>query len=281
MTQRLSSALSDYEARDGSLQAVRVFDSQPASDKVLILLHGVTEPGKYLVPMAEFIANEGLANVVVPDLRGYGDNPARRGDIDYIGQFDDDLEDLVALIRKRRPDAKIIMGGHSLGGGTVLRQAIKPVAKEIYSFLLLSPALNNGSPVFRKGNTNESITNVPRIVLLMLLNSVGIRRWNGAIVYRRMTPKEQLHGTESLNLSFRLMLSRVPGNNIGDYISRLTANSFILVGSEDEVFVPEAYQPIFAKHSKLGIHILQGHNHDQIIQTEQALATIGQWMKEL
>ncbi len=37
------------------------------------------------------------AHVLVLDLRGHGAQPGRRGDVEYIGQFGDDLADLIAL----------------------------------------------------------------------------------------------------------------------------------------------------------------------------------------
>jgi non-heme chloroperoxidase len=43
-------------------------------------------------PLAKTLQAEGVT-VYAPDLRGHGSS-GRRGDIDYIGQLDDDLVDL-------------------------------------------------------------------------------------------------------------------------------------------------------------------------------------------
>jgi alpha-beta hydrolase superfamily lysophospholipase len=87
----------------------------------MIILHGISEDSKYLSPLAEFVSSNRLANVYTPDLRGYGENPIRRGDVDYIGQIEDDLADLIVWIKSHNPGVnRIIMAGHSAGGGTVM-----------------------------------------------------------------------------------------------------------------------------------------------------------------
>jgi hypothetical protein len=44
-------------------------------------------------------------NLLAPDLRGHGPLAAHRGDIDYIGQFEDDIADLIDLYA--RPGQKL------------------------------------------------------------------------------------------------------------------------------------------------------------------------------
>lgn len=38
--------------------------------------------------------------VAVPDLRGHGVSPERRGDVDHIGQLEEDLADLIDQLRQ-------------------------------------------------------------------------------------------------------------------------------------------------------------------------------------
>ncbi len=107
--------LKTFAARDGQLLSYRYYAAQ--SDKVLILLHGACWHSQYFLPLAEFISSEGLAKVYTPNLRGHGQAPKRRGDVDYVGQLEDDLADLISMIREDNPHAMLIVGGHSSGAG--------------------------------------------------------------------------------------------------------------------------------------------------------------------
>ncbi|OPH61393.1 hypothetical protein BC351_15805 [Paenibacillus ferrarius] len=269
-----------YTARDGAQLPYRFFEGP--SDVVLIFLHGITEPSLYLREFGQYVSRLGLATAYLPDLRGYGNRPIRRGDIDYIGQLDDDLEDLFFFVQKHHPGARIIVGGHSAGGATALRQTIRPIHKDIFAYLLISPALSPNAPLDRKGGSgNESKVSIPRYVLLMLLNALGIHRFNHIIVYRRLTPIEQLHGTESCNLSYRLALSRMVGNHYANYLSQLTQPTFVMIGSDDEVFDASAYKPLYEKFCKAEVRIVDNQNHDSIVKTEHALSIIGNWLRLL
>ena len=90
--------LQHYTARDGTPLTYRHYPGK--SDKVLILLHGSGWHSQYFLPLAGFIASQGIAQVYTPDLRGHGPSPLKRGDVDYIGQLEDDLAGLIAVIKK-------------------------------------------------------------------------------------------------------------------------------------------------------------------------------------
>jgi alpha-beta hydrolase superfamily lysophospholipase len=89
--------------------------------------------------------------VLVPDLRGHGPNPVRRGDIDYIGQLEDDLADLIAAHNiTGRP---VYMVGHSSGGGLVVRFAGGPHGALLNKAVLM-PALYHKCCTLKGGNGN-------------------------------------------------------------------------------------------------------------------------------
>lgn len=62
------------------------------------------------------------AEVFAIDLRGHGKSDGKDGDVDYINQYADDLADIVSAIRKQKPKGKIIIAGHSMGGGVALNR---------------------------------------------------------------------------------------------------------------------------------------------------------------
>ena len=101
--------------RDQSKLEYRFYDSE--SENILILLHGSGWHGQYFHVMAQAISQAGIAKVYTPNLRGHGIAPQKRGDVNYIGQLEDDLVDFLAFARRHNPHAeKVVLGGHSSGG---------------------------------------------------------------------------------------------------------------------------------------------------------------------
>ena len=106
-----------FVARDGTAMNVRV---REGSGPLVVIIHGSGGHGAAYDWLAAELAKTG-AGVLLPDLRGHYGTDGPRGDVRYIGQFEDDLADLVAGYR--RPGQKLVMVGHSSGGGLVIRFA--------------------------------------------------------------------------------------------------------------------------------------------------------------
>lgn len=281
MYERLLPAIQTYEARDGRSLCYRHYRAD--SDKLIILLHGISEDGQYLHPLADFIAKRQLAQVVVPDLRGYGLHPIRRGDVEYAGQHDHDLEDLANALEKREPQAsKLILAGHSGGGGNVLRLADKPIAQQISAYLLLAPAIHPNAPINYENNPASTIhLNMPRLVFLTIMNKLGIRWFNRLHVMHNDKPPARRHGRETLDLSYRLLLSRVPSGKYERSLKAMTQPTLVLVGEKEEVFIPGQYAPMFAEHNDAKVKMILDADHDGILSSEGAFREVEQWLREL
>ena len=130
-------ALEPYRARDGTDLSLRRYPSDPGADTVLVLLHGSGWHGQAMHALAGAVSAAGAAHVVVPDLRGHGVAPERRGDVDHVRQLEEDLADLIAIERARRPGARMVVGGHSSGGGLAVRFAGGPYGALADGFVLL------------------------------------------------------------------------------------------------------------------------------------------------
>ena len=131
--------LQPYTVRDKATLYYRSYESKTDTNKVLILLHGSAWHGMQFHQLARFVSDNGLAHVITPDLRGHGFQPERRGDVDYIGQLEDDLADLISILKKQYPNASFILGGHSSGGGLVIRFAGSRYGSKIDAYVLLAP----------------------------------------------------------------------------------------------------------------------------------------------
>ncbi|OPH61426.1 hypothetical protein BC351_15790 [Paenibacillus ferrarius] len=276
-------ALSKYKARDGNELEYRYYPAKDSPDKpVFILLHGISTDGKYLHSLANRITQKGMAHVYVPNLRGYGEQPRRRGDIDYIGQLEDDLSDLIRFIHMDHPSMPIALGGHSAGGGTALRLLSGKYGSLIDACLLLSPALSTSSLIHKKGKATKLVSlSLPRLIGLMMLNKIGVETLNGLPVMIINKQGETLDRTETLSLSYRLLTSRMPPLRYESSMQALPGTSLVLVGERDEEFAAGSCFPLFPLHTDADVEVLPGLTHDGMLISEETFRRIEAWWNKL
>src|SRR5580700_5354017 len=179
-------AIQTYPARDGAKLGYRVYEGSGA--QAVVLIHGSSDDGAGLHPLAKALRDAG-ASVYVPVLRGHG-HFGRSGDIDYIGQLEDDLADFVAVLRPLHPNASFSLIGFSSGGGFVLRVIASPGEKLFDRFIMISPALPQNAPTIRPDTGGWVSVAKPRIIALAILNRLGIDWFNGLpIVAFATSPK--------------------------------------------------------------------------------------------
>ena len=94
--------LSHYAARDGTQLAYRRYAPAggAAARGSVVLVHGSSANSQSVHPLAQSLAGAGFA-VYALDIRGHGDS-GPHGDIAYIGQLDDDLQDFMGGVRPPR-----------------------------------------------------------------------------------------------------------------------------------------------------------------------------------
>ncbi len=270
--------LQNYNARDNTLLAYRHYPAE--SNKVLILLHGSGWHSQYFLPLAGFIASQGIAQVYTPDLRGHGRSPQRRGDVDYIGQLEDDLADLIAEVKKDNPNSMLIVGGHSSGGGLAIRFAGSRYGQQADAYLLLAPWLQYNAPTRRPETGRWARPNTFRIIGLSMLNNVGIRFFNDLSVIEFNIPEEARDGTETLSYSYRLNKSYAPRNYKKD-LSAITQTLLVVIGTADKVFFADKYEPVISQYTDVQIKLLQGVTHMGVVNGNEVRPVIGEWLTGL
>ena len=165
--------ISYMTARDGTQIAYRFYSGLP--NKVAVLVHGSSASSLAMHSLGKSLNKNGVT-VYSLDVRGHGDS-GRRGDISYVGQLEDDLSDLVSLIRTNYPDAPITLVGHSAGGGFALRVAGSPISKLFSQYILLSPQLNINSPTVRPAMNEWANASGPRLIGITILNQFGVHHF--------------------------------------------------------------------------------------------------------
>jgi len=270
--------LRTFPARDGAQLAYRHYPAQ--SDKVIVLLHGSGWHSQYFLPLAEFISSEGLAQVYTPDLRGHGSTPERRGDVDYIGQLADDLADFISMTRRDNPKVMLIVGGHSSGGGLAIRFAGSKYGRQADAYMLLSPYLQYNAPTIRPNSGGWARPYTRRIIGLILLNSVGIRWFNGLTVIDFNMPKEARNGTETLSYTYRLNTSYAPRDYKKD-LRAITQPLLVVVGSADEAFIADQFEPVISQFTKVRVKLLSGVTHMGVVVSPKVRPVVKEWLQGL
>ena len=230
-----------------------------ASEKrpLAVFVHGSGWHGGQWDALAGRVATDGLADVLVPDLRGHGAEPERRGDVDYIGQLEDDLAELIE--GKVKADQKVVMIGHSSGGGLVVRFAGGAHGDVLDHAVLLAPFLKHDAPTTRPNSGGWAHVMTRRIIGLSILNTFKISLLNGLEIIQFRFPDAVLDGPRgheaTRSYSYRLNTSYAPRR---DYLSDVAAlpGFDLIVGTKDEAFVAEQYEVVMSGATDKGNYVL-------------------------
>src|SRR6202047_2548147 len=166
-------SLERFSARDGTVLAYRHYPARgPASGRIAILVHGSSGSSPAVHALADALAARGV-ETYAPDIRGHGGS-GTRGDIAYLGQLENDLEDLVAVVRKTSPNKPLTLLGHSAGGGFALRVASSPIQNLFARTVLLAPYLGYDAPTNRPDSGGWASADKPRIFAFFALRRFAV-----------------------------------------------------------------------------------------------------------
>jgi non-heme chloroperoxidase len=228
-----------YTAREGSKLVYRAYFAQHAK-QIVVLVHGSSGSSLSMVPLAEYLQKQGVT-VYSPDIRGHG-NSGRKGDIDYIGQLENDMEDFVNQVLKQH-EATLV--GFSLGGGFVLRFAASTRQKLFSRYVLLSPYIGYNSPTVKPKSGGWAGVSYSRIVGILLLGSIGQKVFGHLpVITYAIDPRTAQYQTAQY--SFRLLRNFSPDFNYRSDIASVKQPLTVLVGEKDELHHADAFQPLFA-----------------------------------
>lgn len=273
-----AAARGHYRARDGARLPVRHYPAD--SDTALLLVHGSGSHGRYLAPLARRIAEAGAARVYTPDLRGHGLEPARRGDCDYVDQLQDDLADLLEHARAERAGTRVVVGGHSSGGGLAVRFAGSAYREQASGYLLLAPFLGHDAPTTRVDAGGWARPRVPVIVGLSVLNALGITALNGVTAITFQMPDAVRDGTETLAYSYRLNTGYAPRDFRRD-LAGLERPVLALIGADDEAFLPEQLAPALRPLVPATVEVLDGVGHLDLPAAAATAERVIRWLEAL
>lgn len=272
-----------YIARDGEKLTFRLYGDPETSERTIILLHGSGWHGMQFHPMARHLAANAASLVAVPDLRGHGTHPPRRGDVDHIGQLEEDVADLIEHLSTITSENPLILGGHSSGGGLVVRFAGGTYKDRADGFILLAPFLKYDAPTTRPNSGGWAYPATRRIIGLTMLNAIGIRALNQLPVIAFAMPASVLEGpygdTVTAEYSYRLNTSFAPRMDYEKDLAAMRQPFLLVAGTADEAFHASLYQPVISKWTGSGTYELVSEaTHIDILTDPRAIDIVADWI---
>ncbi|WP_051254603.1 alpha/beta hydrolase [Halobacillus kuroshimensis] len=254
-----------YTARDFSTLSYMSSHQSDHCEEALIIIHGITAELTEQKKFASACRRD--ADVFLPVLRGY-DHKNKRGDLDYIGQYDDDLFDFIHYIKKKGYK-RITLMGHSMGCANLLRLIKKnPAIGDAYIFT--APFFHPAVPVYKneasdpsgEGDDVEYTVYTKKVMVLMTLYKMNVHRFEKASAAEI---PDEFASTGRLSLSFRLLVSRFPEKVTSALLKGVQAPVTIAVGSEDEVIEAEKLKKWAEDIWDRPVDILPGADHNDIL----------------
>jgi non-heme chloroperoxidase len=265
-------------ARDGSEIFYRYLPGK--SNVIIVLIHGSGTEGRYLLPLAEKLNSLLNISVVLPDLRGHGKSALKnRGDTDYLGQLEHDLEDLKKDITSNYSNSKVILGGHSSGGGLVVKYGGSDL-QEFDGYILLAPYLGYNAPTVRPNSGGWVQVAQARYAGLAMLNKVGIKILNYLPVLFFNRPEAIDDELQAEIYSYRMNESFSPQS----YATDLKENDkpiLALVGENDEAFYADKFEQVFSENaSHTELKLVQNAKHLDLPNLQESVDIMVVWLEK-
>jgi pimeloyl-ACP methyl ester carboxylesterase len=264
-----------FVMRDGKRLFARVFG--PPADTTVVLVHGFGVNSSAYQNGASLWKQASGARIIALDLRGHGQSEGKQGRTDYVGQYEDDLSDVIGSLRKEGP-GRIILAGHSMGGGVVLSYALKADAAPVDAYLLISPLLGFNAPTAPSaGGAAPVSTNLyvrtPRLIGVLMFSSARIHAFDDL-------PIMYLNQTSKMTYGITAISSMGPR----DYRTAFAAIKvplLLVAGSKDEVFRAAAYAGVVKQYSHGRSVLVDGATHAGVLSDPTAVGEIKSWIESL
>jgi alpha-beta hydrolase superfamily lysophospholipase len=259
-----------FQARDGTFLAYRHYPPRAATvGGVVVLVHGSSGSSVSIHGLADALAAHGV-ETYAPDIRGHGAS-GTRGDIAYLGQLEDDLADLVAIVRKSTPTAPLTLLGHSSGGGFALRIAGSPIQNLFVRTVLLSPYLGYDAQSSRADAGGWASPDIPRFIGLSILRRLGIVCCDSLPTIAFAVPPN----SENIlvpTYSDRLMRNFGTTRNYREDLAAAGKPVVLFAGAADELMVADKYGDAVGQRAT--VRLIDGVDHMGIVSDPAALSAI-------
>ncbi|WP_440959224.1 alpha/beta hydrolase [Oceanicaulis sp. LC35] len=272
-------------ARDGVELDLRVYG--PQGDTQIVFLHGVNSNASQLNHAAGLLQAATGAQVITPDARGHGASGGEPYRVDHIGQYEEDVADILAALRAEAPEGRVFLAGHSMGGGVVLRSVMLGDRPDVDGYVLFAPNFGDGPtrhapreeedrPRDRDAANGWIVFDSKAFIGVLMYNMLGITAANDTPVLYFNDPQG------GADYSYAAVMSAQPTvpRDAPKALSELDAPLLVMIGSHDEVFNAGAYPDFVAEHAGAESDVVIVHelNHNRLINDPLVMARAADWI---
>ena len=225
-------------ARDGVRLVVhRWTPPNIAADKpVVLFVHGLGSHGEPFASIAAGFTSRQMT-LLVPDLRGHGRSEGKRGKLADWSILRADLGEVIGLVNRRHPEARVFLAGESMGGLIAADYAVHG-ERRLAGLMLLAPAFKVHEAQIKLSGVEEFIKG--HVILNTDKKIKPSTREPGFIEARMKDPFVLTEIDSSYLVSIRLRQRDWPSSAL-----LLKLPLFIGVAGHDEIVSPKAAKAVF------------------------------------
>lgn len=262
-----------FDISDGGRIATRIFGDE-AAPNTIILLHGIGAAGDRWNNPAGLLAESANAQVFVVDLRGHNQSSGAPYQLDRLGQYEDDVAEVVSQTRMRRTEGSLWLAGHSMGGGIALRYALKKDRPRLSGYILFAPIFGPGPTAVDETPSGSTLhIDRARITALIALNAIGISHFNDRpVAYLNCPP-------DFPSYSFTAIASGLPTSpkSALDALRAMEGRILIVSGADDRYIKSDGFEELTADMTNFHVEVLTGLGHDSVLNDPETHTLIAHW----
>lgn len=261
-----------YTARDGSRLLYRSYPGDPR--RIVIAIHGSSGTTTSMHAVARAIHRRG-ATVHVLAMRGH-EGTGRSGDIDYIGQLEDDVIDFIRALGDGLSGQRRTLLGFSSGGGFALRFAGKEEGNYFDRLILVAPQFPHYAPTSRPAAGGWVSVATRRIIVLSLLSRIGLKVLGSLpVLAMAVDPVRAAETKQTPVYSFRMQQNFCAADSYLQDVKRFRGEIRLFVGGADEIFRADQYAPLLHPvRPDLLVTVIPGVSHMAMTAAPTAVEAI-------
>jgi alpha-beta hydrolase superfamily lysophospholipase len=261
-----------FALSDGHKLTFRHYRTPQGSETAIVLVHGSAGYGAQFHTLAQALCSQHGIDVYTLDMRGHGAAATQRADgVSDTNRLYEDLRQFLEATATQFP--KIILGGHSTGGGLVLRSIRNGINDIVSGYVFLAPYLGLGSPTIRPHFGGWVHIKIGLLAGVIVANFFGIRCFNDVrVVFFDLTSCPDAW-RYTPNWSFNMLLAFGPDIWSTKALPIASDKPLLVVaGSADQIFVAANYSQAFsclAPHGK--VVIIDGCGHWDLLVSKPTI----------